>query len=169
VHWTEILLGGLLVIALLALAGYYAWRQVQSLRHLRDAEESSPEEHRYLRRRAWRRLFGCGLMLLMAVLLGGLMLFLEERANELANVSAAARERGEEPLLGDEDRQFRILYGWWIVGLLLALLAILSTAAVDMLATRRFSLGQLRRIQADRRAMIERTVARMRQERNGHQ
>jgi hypothetical protein len=169
VHWTEILFGTLLVVLLLILAGFYGWRQVHSLRHLPDSQESAPEERRYLVRRAWRRLFGCGLMVLLAVMLGALMLFMEDKASELAQLGEAARARGETPRLDAEQRQFIILHGWWIIGMLVALLAILTTAAVDMLATRRFTLTQFRRIQADRRAMIERTVARMRQERNGHQ
>ena len=168
-HWTQVLFGSVLVVLLLALAGYYAWRQVQALHGMKDAEESLAGERSYLRRRAWRRLFGCALMVVLAVLLGGMMLFLEDRAKELADLGAAARERGEEPQFTEEQRRFRVVYAVWNIGLLLALLATLSTAAVDLLATRRFSLGQLRRIQADRRAMIERQVARMRQERNGYQ
>jgi hypothetical protein len=168
-HWTQVLFGGSLIAILLALAGFYGWRQVGALRHLRDAQESGPDERRYLLRRAWRRLFGCGLMILLAVMLGVLMLFLEDKANELAALSEAARAQGQVPNFDPEQRQFSLLYGWWIIGMLVALLAILTTAAIDMLATRSFTLGQFRRIQADRRAMIERTVARMRQERNGHQ
>ena len=168
-HWTQIVFGTLLVVLLLGLAGYYAWRQMQALRGLRDAEESPPDERRYLVRRAWRRLFGCVLMVVLAVMLGGMMLFLENPAKELADFIAEARERGEEPELSDQQRQLRVLYAVWNISLLIALLAILATAAIDLLATRRFSLTQLRRIQSDRRAMIERQVARLRQERNGHQ
>jgi hypothetical protein len=168
VRWTQILFGILLVILLLALAGYYAWRQVQTLRGLRDAEESPPDEQRYLRRRAWRRLFGSLFMVVLAVLLGGMMLFLEERANELAKIGEEAVARGEEPRLDADQRHLTLLYGYWVIAMLLSLLAMLTMAFFDMLATRRFSLGQFRRIQGDRRAMIEREVARIRQERNGH-
>jgi ABC-type Fe3+ transport system permease subunit len=168
VHWTQIVFGTLLVVVLLALAGYYAWRQVQTLRGLRDSLESPPEERRYLRRRAWRRLFGCALMVALALMLGGMMLFLEQPVNELADFVEAARERGEDANLSNDQRLLRTLYALWNITLLLTLLAILITAAIDMFATRRFGLGQLRRIQADRRAMIERQVARLRQEGNGH-
>ena len=168
-HWTQIVFGILLVVLLLVLAGYYAWRQVQTLRALREPQDSAGDEQRYLRRRAWRRLVGSLLMVVLAVLLGGMMLFLEERANELAEFSKAARERGEEPQLDADQRQFRLLYGYWIIALLCSMLAMLAMAFFDALATRRYGLGQLRRIQADRRAMIERQVARMRQERNGYQ
>ena len=167
-RWTQIVFGILLVILLVALAGYYAWRQVQTLRGLREAQESPPDEQRYLRRRAWRRLFGSLFMVVLAVLLGGMMAFLEKPANELAEFSEAARERGEAPQLDPDQRHFGLLYGYWIIALLLSLLAMLTMAFFDMLATRRFGLRQFRRIQGDRRAMIEREVARLRQERNGH-
>jgi hypothetical protein len=167
-HWTEIVFGTLLVVLLLALACYYGWRQVQSLRTLRATQESLPDEYRYLRRRAWRRLIGCVFMVVVAVMLGGLLLF-EERGQELADISAPWTESGEDAPLSPEQRQFRTLYTCWIIGLLLSLLGMLTMAALDMLATRRFSLTQQRRIQADRRAMIERQVARLRQQGNGRQ
>jgi ABC-type Fe3+ transport system permease subunit len=169
VHWTEIVFGTLLVVLLLGLAGYYGWRQISSLRALRASSESPAEEQRYLRRRAWRRLVGCGFMVIVAVLLGGLLLFLEAPGQQLADLSEPWTSRGENPDLTPEQRQFRTLYTCWIIGLLLAVLAMLVMAAWDMLATRRFGLTQFRRIQADRRAMIERQAARMRQQRNGHQ
>ena len=168
-HSSQIIFGTLLILVLLALAGYYAWRQVQTLRGLSAAEELAPEEHQYLRRRSWRRLIGSGLMIVLAVLLGGMMLFLEGPAQELTDFSAAARNQGEEPQLTPEQRRLRTLYTCWVIGLLLCLLAMLTMAALDILATRRFGLRQFRRIQADRRAMIERQAARIRQQRNGPQ
>ena len=167
-HWKEIAFGTLLVIVLLALAGYYAWRQVRTLRGLRIAEETAPEERLYLLRQARRRLFGSALMVLLAVMLGGMLIFLEGPLEDLSNYVAAARAQGVEPDLSPEQRSLRTLYTLWNIGLLLTLLAVLATAGVDFLATRRFGRRQLRRIQSDRRAMIERQVARLRQERNGH-
>jgi hypothetical protein len=168
-HWKEIVFGTLLVIVLLALAGYYAWRQVRTLRGLRTAEEMGLEERHYLWRQARRRLFGSALMVLLAVMLGGLLIFLEGPLEDLSNDLVAARVEGKRPDdLTPEQRSLRTLYTLWNIGLLLTLLAVLATAGVDFLATRRFSMKQLRRIQSDRRAMIERQVARLRQERNGH-
>jgi hypothetical protein len=42
-------------------------------------------------------------------------------------------------------------------------------ALMDIWAVRRFGLRQTRQLQADRRAMLERQIALMRTERNGHQ
>ena len=55
----------------------------------------------------------------------------------------------------------------WL-GAFLVLMAILYLAAADLWAIRQYSLRHHRKIQADRRAMIEDQAARMRRQRNGH-
>jgi hypothetical protein len=167
-HWSQVLFGTLLVVVLLGLAGYYAWRQMQTSRAMRAAEETGPEERVYLRRQVWRRIFGCVLMVILAVMLSGQLLFLEGPMQDLSDHINAAQQRGEEPELTLDERNLRKFYTVWNIGLLLTLLVFLATAGVDYLSTRRFGRRQLRRIQADRRAMIERQAARLRQERNGH-
>ena len=167
-HWTEVVFGTLLVIVLLALAPYYAWRQVQTLRALGVAEETDLEERLYLRRQVRLRIFNCVMMLLLAGMLSGSLLFLEGPMSELSEYINEVRERGEEPELSPAQRSLRKLYAVWNIGLLLTLLVFLATAGLDYLATGRFGRRQLRRIQSDRRAMIERQVARLRQGRNGH-
>jgi len=79
-----------------------------------------------------------------------------------------ARRNNEERTLDPEEWEFAHTYAvYWIV-CLLVLLAILATATLDLLAIRRFGRRQISQIQSDRRAMIEREVARMRRDRNGH-
>jgi len=163
---TQLAFGGGLVALLAALAGYFGWQQVRQLRRLRGAATMPAEEHTYQRRRAWRRLFGCLLMAVLAGLFVG-MFFLEGPAQQLADAQMAAADAGEEFQPDEAQKQFGLFYRWYWIVLLLALLALLATAVVDLLATRRFSLRQYRRLQADRRAMVERQVARLRQERNG--
>jgi hypothetical protein len=157
-----------LIVVLLALSVHYARRQVQTLRGLRVTEEMEPEERLYLRRQARRRIFGCVLTVLLAIFLAGLLIFLEGPLKELADDMDAAKNNGEDLNLSPDQRSLRKLYAIWNIGLLLTLLAVLAVAGVDYLATRRFGRRQMRRIQADRRAMIERQVARLRQEKNGH-
>src|SRR5206468_3992140 len=114
-----------------------------------------------------RRLAGSVLMAVFAGLLAGSLTFLEDPAGRLAEEGEAAREHGQQPVLDPEQKQFIHFYGgYWIV-MLLVLLALVALAAFDLLATRRFGLRQYRKIQTDRRAMIERQAARLRQERNG--
>ena len=55
-----------LVAVLLGLAGYFGRRQLQALRGLRSAEEMPPEDRRYVRNQAWRRLAGSALMVVIA-------------------------------------------------------------------------------------------------------
>lgn len=157
-----------LVVLLLGLAGYYAWRQRQTLRSLRDGgEELSADEDRYLRGRAWRRLAGSLLMLLFAGLLTG-SFFLEGRAQELAQRGAQARTEGTQPVFDDSERRFLNLYALYWIALLLGLLAILGMAGYDFWATRAYGLRHYRQLQADRRAMIAQQTALLRLERNGH-
>ena len=81
-----------------------------------------------------------------------------------------ANKRAADPAyqFNAEEIQFRQMYAiYWVIVLLL-LLAIILLAAVDFMAIRRFGLRHFRQIQADRRAMIEGELARIRSQRNGH-
>lgn len=157
----------LLVAVLLGLAGYYAWRQRQTLRRLRENDDLPADERRWLHNQARRRLVGSVLMVIFAGLLVGSFL-IEGRAQELANRTDAARERNEEIVLDDDDRRFRNIWAiYWIV-LLVGVLAMLGLAAYDFWATRNYGLKNYLRIQTDRRAMIAREIAMRRRDRNGH-
>jgi heme/copper-type cytochrome/quinol oxidase subunit 2 len=123
------------------------------LRRLRGPHGLSDEEAQWRRGQAWRRLFGSALMLVLAGLLAWAVLVVGERAQNLPDTP--------------EAHHFLQLYTIvWIVFLLL-LLALVILASVDIWFTRRFSLRQQRKILADRRAMLEREVARLRERRNG--
>jgi hypothetical protein len=165
---SELIYGGILVVVLLALAGYYGFRQVQMLRGLRLPDERSPEERAFSRKQARRRLITSVLMVVFAGLLAGSVAFTPSvrrivASNEASNVNA------EEPQPDlDDQRLAKIAYGsYWIVALLV-LLAIVTLAGLDLMAIRRYGQSQLLQIQSDRRAMIEKEVARLRRDRNGH-
>jgi len=163
----ELLFGGVLVVVLLSLAGYYAWRQVRTLRSLKVPDDRSEEERRFLRGQAWRRLVGSGLMVIFAGLLVGSVAF-NASLRRLADRDEEARRNDQERTLDPEEWEFAHTYAvYWIV-CMLVLLAILATATLDLLAIRRFGRRQISKIQSDRREMIEREVARMRRDRNGH-
>jgi hypothetical protein len=156
VEWNERVYGALLVAVLTVLAGFYALRQAAMLRRLRGPHGLSDEEARWRRGQAWRRLFGSALMVALAALLAWAVL--------------GAGERAQGPVADTpEGHRFVQLYtAVWIV-ILVLLLVLVILAAVDIWFTRRFSLRQHRKILAERRAMLEREVARLRQERNGHE
>jgi hypothetical protein len=164
---SELIFGSILVVALLSLAAYYGWRQVQMLRGLRVADERSPEERQYTRRQAWRRLVTCALMVVFAGLLVG-SLALDPSVRRVASHNEEALQNNEEPLRDPGDRQSAQIYAiYWIITLLV-LLAILVLAALDLMAIRRYGRTKLLQIQTDRRAMIESEIARLRRDRNGH-
>jgi uncharacterized membrane protein YcjF (UPF0283 family) len=139
----ELTFGIALALVLVGLAGFFAWRQKGSLRSLRGQGTLSPEDQRYHRNQAWRRVAGSVLMFVCAALIVA-WFFLEDSLNQSAEWFAL----------------------YWITVLLLVL-AILCLAGFEFLAIARFGLRHHRQIQADRRAMLEDQVARLRSRRNG--
>ena len=164
---SQVVFGVTLVVVLVAMAGYFAWRQGRTLQSLRDTPDMPAEERRYLRNQAWRRLVCSGLMVVLAILLAA-HFSLEGPVNELVAKGEANRAAGEKRPLDANEKQFVDFYrNFWAL-VLLVLLAIICLAAVDYFAIRRFGKHQYRKIQADRRAMIEGELTRLRSQRNGH-
>src|SRR5262245_47736976 len=138
------------------------------LRGLRDSQE--PREDRYyLRNQALRRLFGCGLMICVAVLVAGwFLLDLHELTTQLVREGEAAAAREEKPEMTPEQKRGYTAASLYVILTLVVFLLLLVTAAIDVLAIRRYSRRHFDKINADRRAMIERQASRMRTQRNGH-
>lgn len=154
-----------IVVALLGLAGYFAWRQWRTLRQLPGREDISAEEKQFQRSQAWRRLFTSVVMVVMAgLLIGTYGMGQEERAEKLAQPGQVHPdpERHRQEL-----QDFLTQYGWFWVIFGLLLLSLVVLAFVDVIALRRFARAQFRRIQTERRAMIERELSQLRRERNG--
>lgn len=165
---TKLIYGTLLVLVMLALAGYFTWRQVQTLRRPANPEEP-PEDRSYVRRQAWRRLVGSGLMVLLAVLFSGWFLFgIDDVADQLIEQGKAAAASGEKPEMNAEQKRDFSLMGYYALGTLLVFLSLLVTAGLDVLAISRYRRQQYQKIRDDRREMIERQAARLRIQRNGH-
>ena len=158
-EWKEIVSGTVLVGVLTVLAAFYAWRQALMLRRLRGPHGLSDEEARWRRGQAWRRLAGSALMLVMAGLLAWAVL-MGNQAQQLADAGPAG-----DTLEGHQF--FRVYFLVWVTFLLL-LVALIFLVAADIWATRRFSTRAQRKILDDKKAMLQREVARMRGERNGH-
>jgi hypothetical protein len=168
VGWTQILFGAVLVFVLLLVAILYTIRQILVLRHLRAAEEMPLEERSYLDRRARRRLVTSALLFVLGAMLVVDLIYLEVPAQQLADERERVKQQGESPPLDAEQRSFARVYGSFFIFFLLVLMVVVLLAALDYWATRRYGLHQHRKLSADRRAMIEREIARLRQERNGH-
>jgi H+/gluconate symporter-like permease len=159
VSWSQIVFGVVLVLALLAVAGFFGWRQLLTLRRLRADPYLPDEERSYERSKAYRRLVSSVLMLVLAVLLGCLLAFYETPAQQIADE--------DPPAFTPEQKLFLRIWGGSWVAFLLILMVVVLLAAADLWATRRYALRQYRKLQEDRRAMIERQAGRIRQERNG--
>lgn len=166
--WPQILFGAILVLILLCISLLYGVRQIAVLRRLRRAEEMALEEASHLRAQARRRLLTSALLLLLGLMLAGDLVYLEVPAQQLADQRAEQDQQGDSSPLSGEQRQFARFYGGFFVLFLLVLMVVVFLAALDFWATRRYGLRQHRKLMADRRAMIEREVSRLRQERNGH-
>ena len=157
------------VIALLSLGGYYGWKQVRTLRRLRRQPELPAEDRRYHFSQAWVRLVCCGLMVLMAAMIGGSYLFgLEKKADQLAQDQDVQPAEGEHPPPDAEQKQFVKLYARLWGAVLVVVMLMLFLAAYDIWAIRRYALRHHRQIQVDRREMIEKELSLFRTQRNGH-
>jgi hypothetical protein len=161
---TEIAFGVLLVITLLGLSLFFGQRQFASLRRLRTLGAPLDDEGQYERRKVRLRLASCALTLLMAAQITVIL------ATHERTLGRVARQReGVDPAVEPTDEQrllVRVYVGEWIA-VLLVMLVVLVLAALDLWATRRFAFRQYRKISDDRRAMIQRQVNRMREQKNG--
>ena len=158
--WSQIVFGSVLVAVLLLLSGYYGRRQFVVLRRLRN-ETLPGEEARHDRAKAVRRLVSCGLLLVLGLLLAGALLWPEPALQGILDQYKGVTN----PEYTDAEKQtIRIWGGVWIAVLVL-LLIVVGLAAVDLWSTRGHALRQFRKLQADRRAMIQRQTGRLREER----
>jgi hypothetical protein len=157
-----------LVGLLLLLAAYYGWKSVRMLRRTTPQFEMLPHERQFYRRQAWRRLINSCLTLLLAGFMAVPFLTpMQEQAEQLGEERVQMRKEGRvEPMTPEQKKFARFYAGYWITTLLVLAL-ILLMAGVDVFATRHYAFTQMRQIQADRRAMIQRQLERWRQERNG--
>jgi len=165
VGWPQIIAGTVLTLVLFSVAGWTLWWQVRTLRQL-PHRQLPDEEQRYLRRQARLRLATSSLLLILAILFVVGHVFLEGPAQQLADESDAVRAAGQEFDLTPEQRSFARIWGWHWIAILLVLFLVLLLAGIDLWSIRRYGLKQHRKLIADRRAMLQRQLHRMRQERN---
>jgi hypothetical protein len=162
----QIVSGTALVLVLLGLAGFYGQRQLATLRRLHARKDNPSEEDIYLRKQARRRLVNSALMLVLAILLATILVGLEGRAQSLVD-ERDAMPKEDRPPLTPEQRRFAYVYNGVLAAFMLLLFIVVAIAAVDAWATRQYAVKQYRKLMEDRRDMIQRQAARLRQERNG--
>lgn len=158
------LVAWLLVVACIAAAAFFARQQFQTLKRLSTQTDLSPEDRRYFRRQAVRRLIGCGLLVAIGALIGGSYVSgQEEWVDRLGQPKAAADAPAPPP---DPDLQHRKrVYLWYWAAVLVLLLALVVVAAIDYFAIRGYGARHMRRIYDDRKAMLEQELAELRRAR----
>jgi hypothetical protein len=151
VDTAELVYASVLVVLLLAMGGYYFWRQVRILRKLRFSTDTL-EDKRFVRTQAIRRLVCSGLILLFAVLLPASYLL----EGILPNGDAT-----------EEDKPALYAFESFWLGMLILILIFMCVAAIDLLAARRYTLRQLRKLDQQREDLFAQQAARVRSQRNG--
>lgn len=166
---SEQLLAVVIVTVLIGLAGFFGWQQARAIGRLKQSENLHPEDRRYHRLHAGRVFICCVLMIMVAGMVGGWYVFgLAGNLGELGHQAADQPASPDHPLDAAQKRSLTFFTIYWILAILL-LLAMVYVAFMDLWAVRRYGLRHIRQLQADRRAMLERQIALLRSERNGHQ
>jgi hypothetical protein len=153
-----------MALVLVLLAIWFAFRQSHVLRKLREEPNLSPEDQKYYRRTVWRRWLGCGLLIVMAVMIAGLFgMGIFDELDRLRDKGAIAKEQNLKLEPQEEDfLRFGINY---VMVLLLMLVLTLAVAVVDIMAIRRYGMRHRRRLREDRQAMLERQLPQLYHER----
>jgi hypothetical protein len=156
-----LIFGGLLVVL-----GFASMRrQVINLRTLRAEPHVPSDDRSYLRKRAKRRLVTSFFICVLGGMLAGAFLSgLEGRVDQVLGRNKPVVANGEKPQMTEEEREnIRIWAIFWLSAMVLVFVVI-SLAIVDIVATRRYGWQQLRRIQIENRAILERDLALYRQQ-----
>ncbi len=153
-----------LAIVLVFLAIFSIRHQLMNWRRLGRSLHLPSDDRSYLRSQVYRRLLISLLLLTLAGFLGGAYFSgIEEHADQLGQ-RKAADVNGERPPPAPEEKDFlRMWTAYWVTVLIL-LFVVLSLATIDLWSTRRYAWQQLRRIQIENRAMLERDLALYRQQ-----
>jgi hypothetical protein len=154
----------LAIPVLLGLSFFFGFRQFAVLRRLREGPALPSEEQRQQRRQSLRRLTSCGLLALLALLLAGAQLFLEDRADAFIDEQDTRPPEASAPEPTPEQRDFLRIYGAYWITCLLVLLAVVALAGFDLWETRRRGLHERRKLLDDHRVLLKRQITRYRRE-----
>jgi hypothetical protein len=154
-----IIAGFVVALGLACIAACLAVRQLQLLKNINiPSLQAQFDDPGFLSRQAKCRLLGCLLLGLIAVMLA-VGLFMQ------FDFSTGVEGRGIDGPMPEETRQHVLfLAGYWGTVLLL-LFALLVVAVIDMMATARFGLRQVRRLEETRREALEADLTELRRRR----
>lgn len=149
----------LLAVGLAGLAFFSLRYQLRILRRVRT-EMLASDESRYLRGQCRRRLCNAGLIAILAGLIGWAAV-----SGGLQRFETIANAKSQVPPLEltDDDRAFVKVCTYYLIVCLVLLFFIMLVALVDWLAISMYGRQQLRRIQGEQSALLERDLALHRQ------
>ena len=136
----ELAVSAVIALTLVGLGVYYFIREVVERRRSEAYVRLPPEDRRHFQGQFYRRAVGSTLLVA-----AGIAIF----------IGQGVLDWNETPRL----------YAWLWTGVLLGLFGIISLAGADLLAIRRYARRQQKRLEADRREMIERQLEVYRAER----
>ncbi len=154
----ELPVGVGLAVLLVAIALYYGWRQLQSMRALSRDVNVSFNERMYLVRQATRRV---SISVLMLVIAGFLVawFFLDHSGMPPEDFA-----QGDRPMTASEKDAVRFVGLYWI-STLLVVFVIIVLAIFDLWATARFGYERRKRLEEARQAALAAELAQLRQRR----
>jgi hypothetical protein len=142
----------------------FARREAKRWQWLKTQEQMPTEDRIYYRRQVVRRFVGCGITIVLAGMLVGLLLFgVTDGLDELNVLGDEAKKRGAE--LTPEQKDFVRFSLNYVIVLVLVVFAWLVVAFLDLHAIRRFGMRHRKRIRDDRRAMLMRQLPLLRRDR----
>jgi hypothetical protein len=157
---SEYIFGIALILILLGSAGYFAWRQKRTLKSLADPNMLTPEDRLYVHKQVRRRMLCSVLMVALAGMLIGWFFI----GGELTRQAPPP-----QPVDGKAKPDVSVhLITLYVIVALFILFGIILLAITDLMATARFGLRHQRRLENERREMLENQAAILRQQRNGN-
>lgn len=156
-------IGLLLAAILLALGVGAGYRQVFTLRRVRDQQFMAGEDRVYFRRQAIRRLVISALLLIVCgMMFAYYLLGMDARMDAIPE-----RNPGGEPPDDPQaraDKQFTRFVGIYWIALMLVLGLAVLVAVLDFWATRKYWMARYKEIKADHEAKLQRDLAVYRQQ-----
>ena len=158
--------GLLLATALLLVGLLTALRQQRALQALRDEPYLASEDRVYRRGQALRRLVTSGLLIVIGGMIAGYYLSgMDARMDAIP-----ARNKDDAPLDGEPDpqaeadKQFTKFVGFYWIGIMGLVFAVVCLAVMDFWATRKYYMARYKELKADHEAKLQRDLAVFRQQ-----
>jgi hypothetical protein len=155
---------GLILAAVLVLAGVLtALRQRRALRALAEEPFVPPEDLAFRRKTARRRTVTSGLLLLIGALIAAYYLSgMDARMDAIAERPKGADGAPVPPT--EEEKEFAKTVGFYWIGVMALVFAVMCAAVVDFYATRKYWMARYKEMKTDHDTKLQRDLAVFRQQ-----